>query len=90
MAAFALFQVISYGQQADLPVGFTDQEWEAVLHGNVTIQTSRGIESPPPGNYIRAAAEWEEIQALTIAWTSYPGQVDDDSTLKLVLKVIFV
>ncbi len=73
LAAFALFQVISYGQQADLPVGFTDQEWEAVLHGNVTIETSRGIESPPPGNYIRAAAEWEEIQALTIAWTSYPG-----------------
>ena len=24
------------------------------------------------------------------AWTSYPGQVDNDSTLKLVLKVIFV
>ncbi|MFM7813870.1 MAG: agmatine deiminase family protein, partial [Flavobacteriales bacterium] len=29
--------------------------------------------SPPAGNEIRAMAEWEEVQALTIAWTSFPA-----------------
>ncbi|MCB0761516.1 MAG: agmatine deiminase family protein [Flavobacteriales bacterium] len=35
-------------------------------------QIFRGIEEPPPGENLRNMAEWEEIQALTIAWTSYP------------------
>ncbi|MFM7310394.1 MAG: agmatine deiminase family protein [Flavobacteriales bacterium] len=29
--------------------------------------------SPPTGNELRAMAEWEEVQALTIAWTSFPA-----------------
>lgn len=33
----------------------------------------RGVESPPPFTDLRTMAEWEEIQALTISWTSYPG-----------------
>jgi agmatine deiminase len=31
------------------------------------------IPSPPPFSQLRAMAEWEEIQALTIAWTGFPG-----------------
>ena len=33
---------------------------------------SRGIETPPPFSNLRAAAEWEEIEALTIAWEGFP------------------
>ena len=29
--------------------------------------------TPPGGTEIRAMAEWEELQALTIAWTSFPA-----------------
>ena len=40
-------------------------------HGFEPIQ-SRGIETPPPFDSLRTAAEWEEVEALTIAWTSFP------------------
>jgi agmatine deiminase len=33
---------------------------------------ARGIETPPPFSNLRAAAEWEEIEALTIAWKGFP------------------
>lgn len=33
---------------------------------------SRGIETPPPFDSLRTAAEWEEVEALTITWTSFP------------------
>jgi len=32
----------------------------------------RGITTPPPFDNLRTAAEWEEIEALTISWTSFP------------------
>ena len=32
----------------------------------------RGIETPPPFDSLRTAAEWEEVEALTISWTSFP------------------
>lgn len=35
--------------------------------------SARGIEEPPPFENIRTMAEWEEIQALTITWRSYPS-----------------
>jgi agmatine deiminase len=41
-------------------------------HGFEISRTSRGIETPPPYPNLRNMAEWEEIQALTIAWTAYP------------------
>ena len=33
---------------------------------------ARGIETPPPFSNLRAAAEWEEIEVLTIAWEGFP------------------
>lgn len=33
---------------------------------------SRGIETPPPFSDLRTAAEWEEIEVLTIAWEGFP------------------
>jgi agmatine deiminase len=55
-----------------LPNGFTDQEWLLVKSGEVTPGVlPNGIITPPVGSYLRSAAEWEEIQCLTIAWTGY-------------------
>src|SRR5436190_8808731 len=34
--------------------------------------TSRGITTPPDFTP-RTMAEWEEVQSVVIAWTSYPG-----------------
>jgi agmatine deiminase len=60
-------------QETDLPVGFTPLEKQQLAVGDFTFSGNRGIETPPPYENLRAMAEWEEIQALTIAWTSYPG-----------------
>jgi agmatine deiminase len=39
---------------------------------NFTIfQTGSGIKTPPPYAQIRTSAEWEEIEYLTITWTSF-------------------
>lgn len=56
-----------------LPVGFTEDEYRNLLDGNFTLPTARGIETPPPYDNLRNMAEWEEIQALNISWSSYPG-----------------
>lgn len=48
-------------------------ESERGMMTNYQFPTSRGIENPPEFENLRNMAEWEEIQALTIAWTSYPG-----------------
>jgi len=39
----------------------------------LTLVGHSQITSPPNFSHLRAMAEWEELQALTIAWTSYPG-----------------
>lgn len=75
LASFALFYgFISIGQE-DLPRGFAPGEQEKMadyLNGRrVPAATQRGILTPPPFQNIRNAAEWEEIQSLTITWTSY-------------------
>lgn len=70
--AFSAF-IYNVSAQENLPVGFSTEEKAAMERGDFTISSSRGITTPPTGTHLRAAAEWEEIQALTIAWTSYPG-----------------
>ncbi len=45
---------------------------ERNLIEDYTPPTTRGIETPPPFGNLRNMAEWEEIQALTITWRSYP------------------
>ena len=46
---------------------------ERALLDQYSPPASRGIEFPPPFENIRTMAEWEEIQALTITWRSYPS-----------------
>lgn len=56
----------------DLPAGFAPGEQDKMglyLQG-LQNQLRSGI-TTPPSSPVRTAAEWEEIQALTITWTSY-------------------
>jgi len=71
LAFIALF---SAAQEQILPRGLTKEEKALFERGDFQVyQPDRGITSPPPFQNLRCMAEWEEIQALTIAWISYPG-----------------
>jgi agmatine/peptidylarginine deiminase len=55
-----------------LPKGFAP--WELDMPRPLDGQfgtLSRGIPSPPPGSNLRTAAEWEEIEVLTITWEGF-------------------
>ena len=69
---FALSGNILFAQsETILPRYLTSGEREEMK--TYQFPTNRGIETPPEFENLRTMAEWEEIQALTIAWTSYPG-----------------
>jgi agmatine/peptidylarginine deiminase len=65
LAAFSSQNVYSQ----NLPVGLTPQE-KLLMPTFLNTIHSKGI-SNPPSSPVRTAAEWEEIDALTITWTSY-------------------
>ncbi len=54
-----------FGQEVTRTTG--TEKWDG---GNPSIQSSAPIFTPPVSP-VRTGAEWEEIQALTITWTSY-------------------
>jgi len=56
-----------------LPKYMTEEEKRQLQNGEFPPIVSRGIETPPPYDNLRNMAEWEEIQALTIAWTAFPS-----------------
>lgn len=58
--------------QNQLPVGFSEDELMNMQRSDYLepFYTPQGITSPPPGP-VRGMAQWEEVQALTITWTSY-------------------
>ena len=47
------------------------QERALIESIGVAPVSARGIETPPPFTNLRAAAEWEEIEVLTIAWEGF-------------------
>ena len=55
--------------QTILPQGFAPGEKQQMLQ-YLTARSVAGIETPPPFQ-VRTAAEWEEIEYLTITWTGY-------------------
>jgi len=60
-------------QERNLPNGFSPEELQLMKEGQFTIRgTQRGVSSPPAFP-VRTMAQWEEIQTLTIAWTSFPS-----------------
>ena len=62
-------------QAQTLPNGLTPAERQQLpqLVGQDRPQPDDAITSPPDAESLRTMAEWEEIQALTIAWTGFPG-----------------
>lgn len=62
---------------AQVPAGLPKWETEEERNNRGKIirtpNLTRGQETPPDYPALRNMGEWEEIQALTIAWTSYPG-----------------
>ena len=69
--------VMGFGQTSDapLPKGISEEEMMQWLAHPLDLSdpsTLRGIPTPPPGNNIRTAAEWEEIEVLTITWRDFP------------------
>lgn len=62
-------------QQNILPKGFAPGE--ELLMDAYLLQAmnpaSRSSITTPPGLPVRTAAQWEEVQALVITWTSYPA-----------------
>ncbi|TVR38258.1 MAG: hypothetical protein EA392_10505, partial [Cryomorphaceae bacterium] len=67
--------LLTYGQQdtTSFPNYVTPEEIELYHQRGIVAPTDRGITSPPVYPNKRTAAEWEEIEALTIAWRSYPS-----------------
>ena len=59
-------------QHITWPHAITNAERDHVERIGFEPIASRGIETPPPFDSLRTAAEWEEIEALTISWTSFP------------------
>jgi agmatine deiminase len=76
LAGVMLISGVVYSQQNDteiLPSYMTEFELRMLEEGLPPVILSRGIEAPPPFDNLRNMAEWEEIQALTVAWTSFPS-----------------
>ncbi|PCJ80977.1 MAG: hypothetical protein COA49_06655 [Bacteroidetes bacterium] len=77
---FILLSAKSFSQQVSHPVWSNNvsEEEKAYLlkhgftKGDNGISRAKGIETPPPFSELRTAAEWEEIEVLTIAWEGFP------------------
>lgn len=59
-----------FGQNKDLPIGFAVGE-QAKMSSYLEGLEISGITTPPP-SIPRTPAEWEEMEAVVIAWKSYP------------------
>jgi agmatine deiminase len=74
--AFSLISFLSIAQtQTSLPHNLSMHEKLSALQSGYERPeaSERSTTTPPPYNNLRAMAEWEEIQALVVSWTSYPG-----------------
>ena len=66
-----LFGLMLSGQNQDLPVGFGIDE-QAKMPSYLESLEISGI-TEPPTSIPRTPAEWEEMEAVVIAWKSYPA-----------------
>jgi agmatine/peptidylarginine deiminase len=59
--------------QKDLPVGFSPEELQQLKRTDFVQPhyETNAITTPPSGS-LRAMAQWEEIQALTVTWITFP------------------
>jgi agmatine/peptidylarginine deiminase len=70
---FTLLSGFVFGQ--GLPHNLTIEEKLHALQSGYTppSNSSRAVTTPPPYANLRTMAEWEEIQAIVVSWTSYQG-----------------
>lgn len=68
-----LFSFIAIAQHDGLPHELTREEINLAVERGYERPVDRGISTPPPYSNLRTMAEWEEIEALSIAWISYPA-----------------
>ncbi|MFZ4399161.1 MAG: agmatine deiminase family protein [Bacteroidales bacterium] len=68
---FIFISVKSYGQ--DLPMYLTPQE-KMMMKSYYLNRETKGYFFPPSSK-VRSAAEWEEIDALIVTWTSYTSVI---------------
>jgi agmatine deiminase len=67
-----LIPAVASAQQTGLPHAMAPHEVVLVSdYRNSRADLERGI-TAPPGFPVRTMAEWEEVQTLVLAWTSYP------------------
>ncbi len=73
--SFAFVCVLSFSAQAQqLPHTFAPGEREAMpgyLQSRAVGSATANMITTPPTSPVRTIAEWEELQGLTISWTSY-------------------
>lgn len=69
LAITLAFSSITLGQT--WPNQITQEERDYIERIGFEQKITRGITSPPDYDNLRAAAEWEEIEALTIAWEGF-------------------
>jgi len=76
---FLLVFAFSKTFSQDLPIGMTAEEQAKMADYIQSWENhqAKGIVTPPPFSKIRNMAEWEEIQTLTITWTSYTSILRD-------------
>jgi agmatine deiminase len=69
-----LLLITRVNAQQNLPVGFSKEELQKLDNPTYTFPdyAPQGITTPPTSP-VRNMAQWEEIQALTIAWVTYPS-----------------
>ena len=71
--AMALCAAVSFAQHTTLPHALDRAEVPLIpAYRDSRAGATRGI-SQPPAFPVRTMAEWEEVQALVITWTSFTG-----------------
>ncbi len=72
IAAGLVSAQFTFAQRETWPHALGAEERQHVERVGFAPASHRGITTPPPFDDLRTSAEWEEIEALTISWTSYP------------------
>lgn len=70
---FILSANVLVAQENILPKGFAPGEEAQMRNYIQNLQLDSRDFTTPPDMPLRTMAEWEELQSLTIAWTSYPS-----------------
>ena len=73
------FLIFNGFAQGNLPIGFSPEELQQMqlTKYDPPVYTNQWGIKTPPTSPIRAMAEWEESQAVTITWTDYTTMLKD-------------